>query len=363
MIEKHASGRLGMSDTVRLTIDGKEVLANRGETILQAALKAGIEIPHLCYHPRLKPTGACRLCVVEVEGARTLVASCAAPVADGMVVHTKSDRVIKARKLVLELLLSDHPQDCLTCESAGECLLQKYAYEYGVEGKRFEGERRQLPKIGTPFFEYDPNKCILCGRCVAACDEVRGRGVIDFTNRGFATVIKPPFEMLHIDAGCQLCGECVQVCPVGALTEKSRRFAGRTWETHKTRTVCPYCGVGCEIEVHTKDNRITHITAVEDSPVNHGSLCVKGRFGWSFVNSDERLKKPLVRKGRRFVETTWDEALSLVAERLLEIRDKEGPDAIGFLASAKCTNEDNYLLQKFARSVIGTNNIDHCARL
>ena len=352
-----------MADEVTLTIDGRQVKARRGQTILQAALEAGIEIPHLCYHPRLKPTGACRLCVVEVEGARALVASCAAPVAEGMVVHTRSERVIKARRLVLELLLSDHPLDCLTCESAGECLLQKYAYEYGVESSRFVGEVHRLPRLETPFFEYDPNKCILCGRCVAACYDIRGRGVLDFMGRGFATIIKPPLDMLHIDAGCELCGECVQVCPVGALVEKSRRLRGRTWEVEKTRTVCPYCGVGCEIEVHTKGNRITRVTAPEDAPVNNGSLCVKGRFGFEFVHSDERLEKPLLRRGRRFVEVSWDEALSFVAERLLEIRKKHGPDSIGFLASARCTNEENYLLQKFARAVVGTNNIDHCARL
>ncbi len=350
-------------DEVTLTIDGRQVKTGRGRTVLQAALEAGVEIPHLCYHPRLAPTGSCRLCLVEVEGARALAASCALPVADGMVVHTNSERVRAARRLVLQLLISDHPLDCLTCERAGSCDLQRYCYEYGVSETPFEGEKRRLPKMETPFFEYDPNKCILCGRCVQACHDVRGRGVIDFTRRGFATVVAPPLEMLHIDAGCVSCGECVQTCPVGALVETSRKGLGREWELQKTRTVCPYCGVGCEIELHTRDNRIVRVTAPEDAVVNAGSLCVKGRFGFEFVHSEDRLTRPLVRRDGELRESTWSEALRLVAERLRAVVEEHGPDSVGFLASAKCTNEENFLLQKFARVVVGTNNVDHCARL
>ncbi len=353
-----------MDNSVTLHIDGKEVEAPPGQTIFLAARTANIEIPHLCYHDRLPASGACRMCVVEVEGARALVTSCTTPVAEGMEIHTNSDRVRKARRMIIELLVSNHPLDCMTCEKAGDCKLQDYAYEYGVEGSRFEGEKNLLPiQDDNGFIVRDYSKCILCGRCVQACASVRYRNAIDFTGRGFTTKIATPYDGPLDKETCEFCGECVAVCPVGALTEKSRAGGGREWELKKVQTTCPYCGVGCTLELSVRDGRIIRSTAPEGVGANQGSLCVKGRFGLEFVNHPDRLRTPLIRKKGELAEATWDEALDLVAEKLKETKEMHGPDAIGFFSSAKATNEENYVLQKFARAVVGTNNVDHCAHL
>ncbi len=353
-----------MSNTVTLNIDGKEINATPGQTIMQAADAAGIEIPRLCYHERLPATGACRMCVVEVKGARALVTSCTTPVSNGMEILTQSERVRKARRMIIELLVSNHPLDCMTCELAGNCKLQDYAYEYGVKGSRFKGEKAEFPiQDDNGFIVRDYSKCILCGRCVLACAEVRYRNVIDFTGRGFRTKIATPYDGELEKGICEFCGECVAVCPVGALTERTRAGSGREWELKKVRTVCPYCGVGCVLELSVAGNRIVRSTAPEDEGPNRGSLCVKGRFGLDFVGHPDRLKAPLVRKNGELVESSWDEALDLVVGKLGEIKKNSGPDSIGFFSSAKATNEDNFIFQKFARAVIGTNNVDHCAHL
>jgi len=351
-----------------LTIDGRRVETEEGATIFQAARAAGIEIPHLCYWEGLEPTGACRLCVVEVEGAKSLVASCAYPVANGMVVSTKSERVIKGRKQVLELLLSDHPLDCMTCEKNGACDLQKYAYEMGITASRFQGEKHAYPVDETnPFFVRDYNKCILCGRCVTACNDVQFVEAINFAHRGFNTKVAAPYDRSLLNSACIFCGQCVAACPVGSLVEKSRRFQGREWEFEKVPTVCPYCGVGCNIELNVKGNRIIKVTSPTNGVVNQGRLCVKGKFGLDFVHHPERLTTPLIRDGEkgsgRFREASWQEALEVVAQRLAEIKTESGPDSLAILTSAKCTNEENYLMQKLARAALGTNNVDHCARL
>jgi predicted molibdopterin-dependent oxidoreductase YjgC len=353
-----------MGGLTALTIDGKEVKAPAGLTIFKAARLAGVKIPHLCYHDRLPATGACRMCVVEVEGARALVTSCTTPIAESMVVHTNSERVRKARRMVIELLVSNHPLDCMTCEMAGACKLQDYAYEYGVKESRFRGERASFPvQDDNGFIVRDYSKCILCGRCVWACASLRYRNVIDFTERGFRTKIATPYDGPLTKDACEFCGECVAVCPVGALTEKPRAGTGREWDFKKVRTICPYCGVGCTLELSVADDRIIRSTAPEDEGTNRGSLCVKGRFGLDFVGHPDRLKTPLVRKNGELVEATWDEALDTVAQNLATTREKHGPSSIGFFSSAKATNEENFIFQKFARAVIGTNNVDHCAHL
>lgn len=352
---------------VSLTIDGNRLEVDAGATILQAAKGAGIEIPHLCYLESLPPSSACRLCVVEVEGARNLVASCSYPVVTDMVVRTNTERVAKARRLALELLLSDHPFDCMTCEKSGACDLERYAYELGVSTTRFQGEKHAYPIDETnPFFVRDYNKCILCGRCVTACNEVQFVEAIDLTHRGFNTRVAAPFDRPLQESTCIFCGQCVAVCPVGALTEKLRRFKGREWELRKVATVCPYCGVGCNIELSVKDDRIIKVTSPATGVVNEGRLCVKGKFGFDYVNSPDRLTTPLIREGGkdgRFREASWEEALDVVASRLRQIKEESGPDSLAVTTSAKCTNEENYLLQRFARAVLGTNNVDHCARL
>jgi len=349
---------------IQLTIDGREVRAEAGTTILEAARKTGIRIPHLCYREDLTPATGCRLCVVEVEGARTLIASCAYPAANKMVVRTNTRRVQDARKLVVELLLSDHPYDCMTCEKSGTCALEKYAYEFGIRKSRFGGEQHHYPLRATnPFFERDYNKCILCARCVTVCHEVQYCEAVDYSRRGFNTKVAASFDRTMEETPCVFCGNCVSVCPVGALSPKAGRFQGREWEMKKVPTTCAYCGVGCTLVLNVKDNQVLRVTSDKDLGVNRGWTCVKGRFGFDYVHSPDRLTNPLIREGDQFRAASWDEALDRVAEGLKKVKAQHGPEAIGVLVSAKCTNEENYLLQKLARAVLGTNNVDHCARL
>jgi formate dehydrogenase alpha subunit len=345
-------------------IDNREVKIEEGTTIFEAAKTAGISIPHLCYRKDLSPTTGCRLCVVEVEGARTLVASCAYPVANKMVVQTNTERVRKARKQVIELLLSDHPYDCMTCEKSGSCKLEKYAYQFGVRKPRFEGEKHDYPvRSANPFFERDYNKCILCGRCVTVVDEIQYCEAVDYSKRGFASKIAASFDRSMQETPCVFCGNCVSVCPVGALSEKAGRFEGREWELQKTATTCSYCGVGCTLVLNTKDDKVVKVTSDRELGTNKGWTCVKGRFGFDYIHSPDRLTQPLVKENGAFHEASWDDALHKVAEGLKKVKEKHGPDAIGVLVSAKCTNEENYLLQKLTRAALGTNNVDHCARL
>ncbi len=351
---------------VSLFIDGKKVEAEPSQTILQAAQKLGIHIPTLCHDPRLTPTGACRMCVVEVEGARTLVASCATPVSEGMKITTHSELVMRSRRLNLELIWSDHPNDCLTCDKTGECQLQKLMYEYEVKTSRFtDCNPPSRPDDSNPAIYRDMNKCILCGKCVRICDEVQNQHIWAFSNRGMQTSIATAFEKPLKESGCVFCGHCVSVCPVGALMDKPAMKKGRPWETKQVRTVCCYCGVGCSLVLHVKQGDILKVTADIHSPPNYGSLCVKGRYGFEFYRSPDRLKSPLIRDhiDQPFREASWEEAIKLVAQKLMEIKQKYGPDAFGCLSSSRGTNEENYLAQKFTRAVMGTNNMDNCARV
>ena len=356
-----------MSDNlVTLTIDGTEVTVPGGSTVFDAARMGGIDIPHLCYEPELglPPTGSCRLCVVEVEGAASPVASCSHPAASGMVVRTDSDALREIRRMVIDLLLSDHPHDCLTCDKAGACVLQEYAYDLGVRESRYTTRSVGVePVQDGPAIVYDRSKCILCGRCIQLCHDVQVAGAIDFLGRGFETVVSLPPGMSRRESTCEECGNCIDVCPTGALSFAGSAGKGRAWEMERVATVCPYCGVGCTIVLHTRDNRIVCSTGEPGLGVNNGLLCVKGRFGFDFVNRPERLTEPLIRRDGELRPASWDEALDYVAERLTHIKREFGPDAVGGLSSAKCTNEENYVLQKFVRAAVGTNNVDHCARL
>jgi len=350
---------------VQLTIDGKQISAEQGTSVLETARLVGIDIPALCYHCDLPPNAACRLCLVEVEGQHTLQASCTLCVADGMVVHTDTPKVQRVRKLMLELLLSEHPRDCMTCEQAGRCEVQDLAYALGVEESRFTGTIQRFDWIAddNPFIVRDYDKCISCWRCTAACAEVQGRFAIAKGYRGFEAHPVAGLDVPYDKSICEFCGQCVAYCPTGALTERAAIGAGRSWEMTKVTTTCPYCGVGCIFDLNVKDDHIVNVTSNPDAPVNGMALCVKGRFGWDFVHHPDRLTRPLIRQGDDFVEASWDEALDLIASRLGKIKEESGPDSIAFLASAKCTNEENHVIQKFARAVIGTNNVDHCARL
>jgi len=380
---------------VNITINGKKLQAQPGQTILEAAKAGGIRIPTLCHHPSLPPEAACRVCVVDIEKQRSLQPACTFPVSEGIVVHTDSPRIREARRFVLELLLSDHPKDCMTCEMCGACELQDLAYEYGIKQTPFVGEQHRYGLDDRdPFIQRDLEKCILCRRCVRACSEIQVVDAIGIIYRGFRSKVATAFDTRLQDSVCIFCGQCVSVCPTGALTEKDSQGLGRAWQTTKVVTTCPYCGVGCNFDLNVRDGRVVKVTSNWEAPVNKGVLCVKGRFGWQFLHSPDRLTKPLVRRdlaeklglvgeagteeiresgnqaavGNRqpaddFVPVSWDTALDLVASKLSATRAAYGPDAIGFLASAKCTNEENYLMQKLARAVIGTNNVDHCARL
>ncbi len=313
----------------------------------------------LCHHPKVSVTGACRVCIVEVGGQP--VTSCTTAVEEGMKVTTASPYIEGLRRDIVDLILSDHPYDCMVCQKTGDCELQELAYKYAIRHPVFRGERRIYErKDGNPFIERDMEKCILCGRCVKICDEVQGVGAIDYAYKGFATKICPPFER---DLDCEFCGQCVMVCPTGALVGRRWAGTGRYWNMREVDTVCPYCGVGCSVTLHIKDNAIVRVTARGGAGVNDGLLCVKGRFGYDFVNSPDRLTTPLLRRNGELVPASWDEALDFAAGRLQEVRRQHGPDAVAGLSSARCTTEDNYLFQKFLRAAVGTNNVDHCARL
>lgn len=349
---------------VKLSINERIVTAPAGSTVLEAARGAGIDIPTLCYHAGLSGAGACRMCVVEVEGSRNLPASCVLPVAEGMKVYTESEAVIRARKNILRLMLANHPLDCLTCEMAGECKLQDYCYRYNVAESPFSGQVSDRPLMEcNAFIERDYRKCILCGLCVRACSEVQGNNAIDFVHRGFDSQVAAPFGEDLEQGGCTFCGYCLDLCPTGALQAKGGQGQGRSWQKETVSTTCTFCGVGCGLKLEVKDGCVVGVAPDFAAPVNKGHMCVKGRFGWDFIHSPERLKHPLVRKGGKLVEASWEEALSLAAQGLQAARDAHGPDQVGVLSSARCTNEENYLVQKLARAVLGTNNVDHCARL
>ena len=376
-----------MNTQQNLFINGHEVAFESGETILEVARRHHIDIPTLCHLKGATPTGACRICVVEVQGARTLLAACATPAAAGMKVQSESPSVIEARRLIIQLLLSSGNHNCAVrgsddqewtafqlkvhgddgsdelCPVWGDCRLQDLAYRYQVSGERFAATATRYPiETINPFIVRDFSRCIQCGRCVQACNDVQVNNAISFGYRGPATKIIAAGDRPLKDSDCVFCGECVQVCPVGALVEKDVRYNVRPWETEKVRTTCSYCGVGCQLYLHVKDNQVVKVTGADMTP-NHGSLCVKGRFGYHFVASPERLTTPLIKENGKFREASWDEALDLVAGRLQQIRDTHGGDTIGVLTSARITNEDNYIAQKFARAVLKTNNVDHCARL
>jgi predicted molibdopterin-dependent oxidoreductase YjgC len=348
-----------------LTINGMTVEFQTGQTILDVAKGAGIDaIPTLCYLKDTTATGSCRMCVVEVEGARTLLPACATPAAPGMVVQTESPRVAAARKMVLELLLASGNHQCLVCEANGVCELQALAYRYQVETPSFANPSDTLyyQEDNKNLIRRDFSKCIMCGRCVRACQEKQVNLAISIGYRGPHNKIVTRSDSTYSDSDCVFCGECVQACPVGALLELKSMGLARSWETEKVRTTCPYCGVGCQLALHVKDGKIVKVTGWEGAAPNEGRLCVKGRFGYDFIYSPERLTMPLIKTNGEFREASWDEALDLVADKLKETIAKHGADAIAGVSCARSINEDSYQMQKLFRAVIGTNNIDHCAR-
>jgi predicted molibdopterin-dependent oxidoreductase YjgC len=378
---------------VNITVDGHKILAQAGQTVYEAAAAAGVEIPVLCHHPALPPEGACRVCLIEIEKQRNLQPACTYPVTEGMVVNTRSPRVMEARKFALELIVSDHPLDCMTCEATGDCRLQDLAYEYQVKDDAFGNGRKHSWPIDdpNPFIQVDRNKCILCRRCVRACNYVNGVEAISVVYRGFNAKIAFGMDSTMEDSPCEFCGSCVEVCPVAALWPKQSIGKGRAYQLRQVETVCSYCGVGCKVILHVKGNEIVKVTGA-DGAANHSFTCVKGRFGYDYVNHADRLQRPLMRRylveggakpslhrpnngngqgdysrtpnpAADWVEVSWDQALDTVARKLAQTKEAHGGDAFAALCSARCTNEENFLMMKLTRQVLQTHNIDHCARL
>jgi len=347
---------------ITITLDGREVSGYPGMTILELAKESGIDIPTLCHDPQLTSVGACRVCLVENEQSGALLASCVAPIASGMVINTHSPRVIERRKTIVKLMLTSHPDSCLVCDKGNRCQLRQIASDLGIGLV----ELQRIPQMASieevnPFLERDLSKCILCAKCIRACQELVVEGAIDYFQRGFTTIPATLNNLPLESSECTFCGTCVALCPTGALMEKDRTYGGTTKST--TETTCPFCGCGCSICLEVKDNQVVRVVPGKEDPVNHSVLCVKGSYGCDFVNSPDRLLKPLVKGNGNFEELSWGKALELVGTQFQRIKDEYGGDSLAILGSSKCTNEENYLLQRFARSVLGTNNIDNGGRL
>ncbi|HAP4486880.1 TPA: formate dehydrogenase subunit alpha [Enterococcus faecalis] len=355
------------TQTVTLSIDNQEVTVPKGTTILEAAKGLGVEIPTLCHLKELAPDGSCRMCVVEVEGGRRggLTTACTAHCQEDMVVATHSEKVADSRRFILDLLLSNHKLECFSCGKNGDCQLQQYALDYGIDATSFtEGKRMPCHQEDTsnPFFSYDPEKCIMCRRCARVCQLRQGRDVLSIANRGFETKMMPSYGQAFDQSICESCGNCVSSCPTGELTAKDMKEY-RKWETQKIPTTCPHCGTGCQMNLLVKNNRLVGVEPL-DGPANKNLLCVKGKFAsYKFVGSGDRLTEPLIKRNGIFEPASWEEALTLVSSKFNEIKAENGPDALAGFSCSRATNEDNYVFQKMVRAAFGTNNVDNCARV
>ncbi|EOJ12106.1 formate dehydrogenase, alpha subunit [Enterococcus faecalis EnGen0304] len=355
------------TQTVTLSIDNQEVTVPKGTTILEAAKGLGVEIPTLCHLKELAPDGSCRMCVVEVEGGRRggLTTACTAHCQEDMVVATHSEKVADSRRFILDLLLSNHKLECFSCGKNGDCQLQQYALDYGIDATSFtEGKRMPCHQEDTsnPFFSYDPEKCIMCRRCARVCQLRQGRDVLSIANRGFETKMMPSYGQAFDQSICESCGNCVSSCPTGALTAKDMKEY-RKWETQKIPTTCPHCGTGCQMNLLVKNNRLVGVEPL-DGPANKNLLCVKGKFAsYKSVGSGDRLTEPLIKRNGIFEPASWEEALTLVSSKFNEIKAENGPDALAGFSCSRATNEDNYVFQKMVRAAFGTNNVDNCARV
>jgi formate dehydrogenase major subunit len=352
---------------VTLEIDGVEITVPAGTSIMRAAMEMGTRVPKLCATDSLEPFGSCRLCLVEIEGRKGTPASCTTPVEPGLKVRTQSDRLARLRRGVMELYISDHPLDCLTCAANGDCELQDIAGAVGLREVRYgldgAGHSHAAKDESNPYFTFDPAKCIVCSRCVRACEEVQGTFALTIDGRGFASHVSAGQDEAFLDSECVSCGACVQACPTATLTEKSVIEMGQP--EHAIVTTCAYCGVGCSFEAQMQGERVVRMVPAKDGQANHGHSCVKGRFAWGYATHKDRITKPMIRERITdpWREVGWDEALSFAAGRFERIMAEHGRQAVGAITSSRCTNEETYLVQKLVRTIFGNNNVDTCARV
>jgi formate dehydrogenase major subunit len=352
---------------VSLEIDGFKVTVPEGTSIMRAAMELGIKVPKLCAYDMVDSFGSCRLCLVEIEGRNGLPASCTTPVAEGIKVTTQNQRLGRIRRNVMELYISDHPLDCLTCSANGNCELQDMAgavglreVRYGYDGKNHLGQQKDQ---SNPYFTFDPSKCIVCSRCVRACEEVQGTFALTIDGSGFASHVAAGMNEGFLGSECVSCGACVQACPTATLMEKSVIEIGQP--EHSKVTICAYCGVGCSFKAEMRGSEVVRMVPYKDGKANHGHSCVKGRFAWGYTNHKERILKPMIREKITdpWREVSWDEAIGRVASEFRRIQAEAGVSAIGGITSSRCTAEETYLVQKLIRSVFGNNNVDTCARV
>jgi len=354
-------------ELVNLTIDGVAVSVPAGTSIMRAAMDQGTEIPKLCATDTLEPFGSCRLCLVEIEGRNGTPASCTTPVAEGMKVKTQTERLKALRKGVMELYISDHPLDCLTCAANGNCELQTQAGKVGLRDVRYgykgDNHLESTKDESNPYFTYDPSKCIVCNRCVRACEEVQGTFALTIEARGFASRVSPGQHETFFDSECVSCGACVQACPTATLSEKSIIEIGQP--EHSAVTTCAYCGVGCSFKAEMRGEELVRMVPYKDGKANHGHSCVKGRFAYGYAMHKERILKPMIREkiSDPWTEVSWDRAISFAAEKFKAIQAAHGKRSIGGITSSRCTNEETYLVQKLIRAGFGNNNVDTCARV
>ena len=355
------------TELVTLSIDGVQLSVPKGTSIMRAAMTVGTKIPKLCATDSLEPFGSCRLCLVQIEGRKGYPASCTTPVEPGMAVHTQTQALQELRKGVMELYISDHPLDCLTCPANGNCELQDMAGVTGLRNVRygFDGENHlnDIEDESNPYFTYDPSKCIVCNRCVRACEETQGTFALTISGRGFESRVSPGQNESFMNSECVSCGACVQACPTATLQEKSIIWLGQP--EHGVITTCAYCGVGCGFKAEMKGNEVVRMVPWKDGKANEGHSCVKGRFAWGYATHKDRITKPMIRKRITdpWQEVSWEEAIQYAASEFKRIQAKYGRDSVGGITSSRCTNEETYLVQKLIRAAFGNNNVDTCARV